>query len=153
MNGVEIWLPLAMGIAANVVTIVIHALGVTAMVNFVRHEERAGRLGAGFGTDVAIVTVVILLALVAHLLEIGVWAILLLQCGEFPTLPMAYDHSAVNYTTLGYGNVVMTPAWRLLGPLEAANGFLLFGVSTALIFAVIQRILRVRFRIAGPDER
>jgi Ion channel len=153
MNGIEIWLPLAMGIAANAATIVIHALGVTAMVNFARHEERAGRLGAGFGTDVAIVTVVILLALVAHLLEIGVWAILLVQCGEFPAFAMAYDHSAVNYTTLGYGNVVMTPAWRLLGPLEAANGLLLFGVSTALIFAVIQRMLQVRFRIAGPDER
>jgi hypothetical protein len=66
---------------------------------------------------------------------------------------MAYDHSAVNYTTLGYGNVVMTPKWRLLGPLEAANGMLLFGVSTALIFAVILRILQVRLRIAWHDER
>jgi hypothetical protein len=153
MNKIEIWLPLAVSISANVATIVIHALGVTAMANFARHEERAGRLGSGFGTDVAIVTVVILLALVAHLLEIGVWATLLMQCGEFPAFAMAYDHSAVNYTTLGYGNVVMTPAWRLLGPLEAANGLLLFGVSTALIFAVIQRILQVRLRIAEHDER
>ena len=153
MNRVEIWLPLAVGIGANAATILIHALGVAAMVNFARHQERAGRLGAGFGIDVAIVTVVILLALVAHLLEIGVWAALFMHCGEFPAFAMAYDHSAVNYTTLGYGNVVMTPAWRLLGPLEAANGLLLFGVSTALIFAVILRILQVRLRFAGPDER
>ena len=51
----------------------------------------------------------------------------------------------MNYTTLGYGDVVMTPSWRLLGPLEAADGMLMFGVSTAVIFAVIQRLLLMRF--------
>jgi hypothetical protein len=39
----------------------------------------------------------------------------------------------------------MTPSWRLLGPLEAANGVLMFGVSTAIIFAVTQRLIEVRF--------
>ena len=65
-------------------------------------------------------------------------------CGEFSTLAGAYDHPAVNYTTLGYGNVIMTPSWRFLGPLEAANGMLLFGVSTSLVFAVIQRVIQSR---------
>jgi len=45
---------------------------------------------------------------------------------------------------LGYGNVVMSPSWRLLGPLEAANGMLMFGVSTAMLFAVILRLLHAR---------
>jgi hypothetical protein len=66
-------------------------------------------------------------------------------CGEFRAFALAYDHSAVNYTTLGYGNVIMSPSWRLLGPLEAANGMLMFGVSTAIIFTVIQRLLHARF--------
>jgi len=39
----------------------------------------------------------------------------------------------------------MTASWKFLGPLEAANGFLLFGVSTALVFAVIQRVAQARF--------
>jgi hypothetical protein len=39
----------------------------------------------------------------------------------------------------------MSPAWRLLGPLEAANGMLMFGVSTAMVFAVIQRLIEARF--------
>jgi hypothetical protein len=39
----------------------------------------------------------------------------------------------------------MTPSWRLLGPLEALDGMLMFGVSTAMIFAVIQRLLRARY--------
>jgi hypothetical protein len=71
------------------------------------------------------------------------------MCGEFTTFGAAFHHSAVNYTMLGYGNVVMTPSWTLLGPLEAADGMLLFGVTTAIVFAVIQRLVRARF----PDFR
>ena len=41
--------------------------------------------------------------------------------------------------------LIMTPPWRVLGPLEAANGMLMFGVTTALVFAVIQRLLHARF--------
>jgi hypothetical protein len=51
----------------------------------------------------------------------------------------------MNYTSLGYGDIVMSPSWRLLGPLEAANGLLMFGISTAMIFAVIQRLVQPRF--------
>ena len=92
----------------------------------------------------AIVAVAISFALAAHLVEIGVWALLFMICGEFLEFATAFDHSAVNYTTLGYGNVVMSPSWRLLGPLEAANGMLMFGVSTAMLFAVILRLLHAR---------
>jgi hypothetical protein len=93
----------------------------------------------------AIVALVISFVFVAHLLEIAVWAVLFLLCGEFPEFGAAYYHSAVNYTTLGYGDVIMTPLWRLLGPLEAANGMLMFGVSIAIIFAVMQRLIEARF--------
>ena len=146
MDEAAISLPLLVGIVANAATIVIHALTVRATVTFVRHEDQAGRVGVGVGvgfwTGVAVLAVVVFFALVAHLLEIGVWAVLFMLCGEFPAFATAYDHSAVNYTTLGYGNVIMTPSWRFLGPLEAANGMLLFGVSAALVFSVIQYLIR-----------
>ena len=48
--------------------------------------------------------------------------------------------------SLGYGDLLLTPSWRLLGPLEAANGALMFGVSTAMVFAVIQRLVLARFK-------
>ena len=70
---------------------------------------------------------------------------MLVICGEFQEFANAFYHSAVNYTTLGYGDLLMAPFWRLLGPLEAANGALMFGVSTAMVFAVIQRLLQARF--------
>jgi len=142
---VAIWLPLAVSAGAVVTTIAIHTLAVIATVNFVRRERRLGREGLGFWPDVSIVGVTILIAFVAHLVAIGVWAAVFMLCGEFRAFAIAYDHSAVNYTTLGYGNVIMTPSWRLLGPLEAATGMLMFGVSTAIVFAVIQRLILSRF--------
>jgi len=140
---------LAVGIVVVLCTIMIHALALGATVNFVRREQRIGHGGESFGSDLAIVVVAILIAFAAHLIEIAVWAGLFLMCGEFTAFGAAFDHSAVNYTTLGYGNVVMTPSWRLLGPLEAADGMLMFGVTTAMIFAVIQRLVRARL----PDLR
>ena len=72
-------------------------------------------------------------------------AVLLVLCGEFQAFGTAYYHSAVNYTTLGYGDLLLTPSWRLLGPLEATNGALMFGVSAAMVFAVIQRLVLARY--------
>lgn len=96
-------------------------------------------MGAHALNDFAIITLVISVAFVAHLVEIGLWAILLVLCKEFQELGTAYYHSAVNYTTLGYGDLLLSPAWRLLGPLEATNGALMFGVSAAVVFAAVQR--------------
>ena len=102
-------------------------------------------MGKSVWIAMAIVALVVSCAFVAHLLAIAVWAVLFRLCGEFPEFGTAYYHSAVNYTTLGYGDVTMTPSWRWLGPLEAANGALMFGVSTAIIFAVMQRLIEARF--------
>jgi hypothetical protein len=116
-----------------------------ATVNLFRHERKLGRAGAGAVVDLAILALVISFAFVAHLIEIAVWAVLLVLCGEFQEFGTAYHHLAVNYTTLGYGDVLLTPSWRLLGPLEATNGALMFGVSAAMVFAVIQRLVLARF--------
>ena len=140
-----ILVPLAVGVGAVECTIFVHALAVGTTVNLFRHEKRRGRLGAGALKDLGIIALVISVAFAAHLAEIGLWAVLLVLCDEFQELGTAYYHSAVNYTTLGYGDLLMTPAWRLLGPLEATNGALLFGVSAAMVFAVVQRLVLARF--------
>jgi hypothetical protein len=110
---------------------------------------KIGRIGVSFWTDVSIVIPTISFALVAHLVEVALWAVLFVMCGEFSGFGIAYYHSAVNYTTLGYGDLIMSPSWRLLGPLEAANGALMFGVSTAMIFALVQRLVQARFADLG----
>ena len=142
---IAILIPLAVGGVAVICTIFIHALPLGATVNFIRREQRLGRAGMGFWIDIGIVVRAIMYALVAHLIEIALWAALYVMCGEFADFGTAYYHSAVNYTSLGYGDLIMSPSWKLLGPLETANGMLLFGVSTAMIFAVIQRLVEARY--------
>jgi len=132
-------------LAAILATIVIHAITLIAVVSFVRREHLLGHASPRFWRDLAIVTTATQLALVAHVIEITISAAVLDLCGEFTHFAAAFYHSAMNYTSLGYGDVVMSPSWRLLGPLEAANGLLMFGISTAMIFAVIQRLVHPRF--------
>jgi len=145
IHRVAILAPLLVGGIAVVCTIFIHGLLLSGTISFVRRETKLGRVGLSFWKDFEIVGLVISFALVAHLIEIAIWAALFAICGEFKELGVAYYHSAVNYTTLGYGDVVMSPSWRLLGPLEAADGTLMFGVSTAMVFALILRLVQARF--------
>jgi hypothetical protein len=138
-------IPLAVGIGVVLCTVGIHAVALGATVNLVRRERRLGRIGTGVWFDLPIVALVSLLSLLAHLIGIGLWAGVFILCGEFQEFGPAYYHSAVNYTTLGYGDFIMTASWKLLGPLEAADGVLMFGISTAMIFAVIIRLVQARY--------
>ena len=93
-------------------------------------------------TSMQVLSAAMLLKLSCNFLQMGIWAVLFLLLGEFADFSSALYHSAVNFSTLGYGDVVMSPRWRLLGPLEAANGILMFGVSTGVITSAIVDILR-----------
>jgi hypothetical protein len=148
-NGINIFLPTVVGTATTIVTIVIHALALRIVIQFVRHQRLLGRAGVHFWMNVSIVAGATLLAFAAHLAEIALWALVFVLCGEFPDFAAALYHSAENYTTLGYGDVVMSPSWRLLGPLEAADGMLMFGVSTGIIFAVISHLIEARLHVSG----
>jgi len=63
-----------------------------------------------------------LVALAAHVVAIASWGLVFSLCGEFSQLAKAVYHSGMNYTTLGDSDNLMSPSWRLLAPLEAANG-------------------------------
>ena len=145
-NDLAIGLPLVISLVTILGTIVIHALALLGIIHFVRRQHQLGHTGVGFWRDVGIVASATLLVLTAHLAEITIWAFVFVFCGEFAQFAGAFYHSAMNYTTLGYGDVVMTPSWKLFGPLEAADGMLMFGVSTAIIVSVIQLMVRAKFR-------
>jgi hypothetical protein len=144
-NQIAVLNPLLIGIATTFCTIILHALLLGTIIWIVRRDLRLGRVGTRFWLDTIFITNVAMLLLAAHLAEIGLWALVLERCGEFSNFGAAYYHSAVNYTTLGDSAFAMSARWRLLAALEAGNGMLMFGVSTAAIFAVIQRLLQHRF--------
>jgi hypothetical protein len=103
----------------------------------------------GFWKSVAVMMTVTLIMAVMHLIEIALWAIVYLLCGEMAAFEAAFYFSAQNYTALGYGDLALSVRWRILGPLEAINGLLLMGLSTAVMFAVLNRLITTRLRHQG----
>jgi hypothetical protein len=112
----------------------------------VRLTPRRGLTGRDFWQSVVVMMTVTLITAAAHLALIALWALALLLCGSLATFEDAFYFSAENYTALGYGDIILPGQWRLLGPLEAINGLLLFGLSTALMFAVMQHLIMNRLR-------
>jgi hypothetical protein len=136
-----------LGASGVLASVVIHGLAVTGIVMFGRRQLKAGRAGTGFWNDLVTVIVATMVAFTAHLIEIAVWTALFWGSGAFSGLIANIHYAAVNYTTLGTGEAPARSS--LLGPLAATDGMLMFGVSTAMLFAVVQRLLQTRY----PDLR
>src|SRR5262245_35038072 len=141
---IAILLPIVVAVTMTFSAVIIQALGLMGILRFARYEFRLGRAGVQFWRDVGIIAVVALVALAAHVIAIATWGLVFSLCGEFSQLAGAVYHFGMNYTTLGDSDKVMSPSWKLLAPLEAANGMLMFGVSTTMLFAVIQRLIQTR---------
>lgn len=75
----------------------------------------------------------------AHVLEIWLWAVLYYFLDEIPTFEAALYFSTSSFTTVGFGDITLSEEWRLLSSLESVNGMILFGWSTAFIFACVRR--------------
>ena len=142
-NQISVTGPLLVGVATTFFTIIVHALVLNTIIEAVRRYLSLGRAGA-FLRDLTLVMNAMLLALAGHFVEIALWALSFVLCGEFSNFATALYYSADTYTTLGDSTIVLSARWRLLGPLEAADGMLMFGITTALIFAVIQRLVEAK---------
>jgi ion channel len=109
-------------------------------------------VGTGVWRNGLATLMLITVLLAGHLTQMALWATAFMATGEFEAFAEAFYHSAVNYTTLGYGDIVMSPRWRLLGPQEAASGTLAFGWSTAVIVTVVIRLVRYRHQTRRRDR-
>ncbi len=84
-----------------------------------------------------------IIMMLGNFIQIVIWGALFIWLGEFSELYEAVYHSAVNFTSLGYGDVVMSARWKLMGPLEAANGVLMFGMTSAALMVILQELIKV----------
>jgi Ion channel len=112
-----------------------------------------GTVGTDIWRNLLGTLLMLMILLTGHLAQVAAWAGAFVGVGEFDTFAVAFYHSAVNYTTLGYGDIVMSSRWRLLGPLEAVSGTLAFGWSTAAIVTVVIRLARHRLRAEATSKR
>lgn len=138
------------GLPTMAVCLVLEALLLVAAIRFyVGHDVHVSN--PSMWSSLRILMGVMIILVLGNLAQVGIWALLFQILGEFPNFETAFYHSAVNFATLGYGDVVMSNEHKLLGPLEAINGVLMIGVSTAVLMTAFQDALKktIRARRAG----
>lgn len=122
-------------------TLCLQSAGIAALLAGIRRatEGFMDKLGP---FRVAALFIRVMAAIIAlHILEILLWA----SCYRwlcFPSWGPASYFSASSYATVGYGDVVLPTAWRMLGPLESVVGVLMSGFSASVLFAIATRLIR-----------
>lgn len=89
--------------------------------------------------------------LLLHVLQIVFWAAFYHLAGCFPDFETCFYYSATSYATVGYGDVIPSKGWRIMGSMEGVTGILMFGWSTGVLFSVILHLYG-RFKVTLHDH-
>ena len=128
---------LLLGLPTMVLCLILQIALLVVVVRF--YMKRQNRVNiASLWSCLAVIKGVMLLLVIGNLGQIALWAWLFNLLGEFEQFDDAFYHSAVNFGSLGYGDIVMSEQHKLLGALEAINGVLMIGVSTAALMSTFQ---------------
>lgn len=141
---------LVVGLPAMLICLILQAIFTFSSV---RYYVRQAQSHGGLIAEVRPLLIAMLIMTFGNLLQIILWGALFLELGEFGEFYDAAYHSAVNFTSLGYGDVVMSTHWKLLGPLEAVNGILMLGMTGAALMAILQQLIKAQLaaRQQTPD--
>jgi hypothetical protein len=131
---------LLLGIAVILLNITIHALIITRLTVATRHASYRFRSTGAQIRTVLILTTSVAILMFAHCIEVTIWASTYVLTDAVKDDADALYFAFVNYTTLGYGDIVPINPWRILGPVAAMNGILLFGWSTAVIYEILRTL-------------
>ncbi|MCF6225049.1 MAG: ion channel [Xanthomonadales bacterium] len=145
-------IPLLLGSITVFISMAIQVVVVVLMIRYLMRILNNKDHTSSFSFDAYVICVVLLMLFTGHLVQIGIWAQLFMYLGEFNDFETAYYHSTVNFASLGYGDIVMSEKWRLLGALEASNGVLMFGLSAGTMMPVMTNLYR-RHRVTGNHEQ
>ena len=138
------------GASVSALNIVIHALLTVSTIGAVRSLASRDTLHPWLRL-MAIMIATVLVLMAAHTLEVFVWSVAYAITNAAPENADLTYFAFVNYTTLGYGDITPVARWRLLGPMTAMNGVLLFGWSTAVIFEVLRKTISEQASFASPS--
>jgi hypothetical protein len=126
-----------------VVTVIIHVFGLGSMSQkalLIHNNIRIGKHSSSTAASAVVIGAITLLATILHALEAAIWAVAYLLIGALTDSKSAMLYSLGALTTYGHQSLFLEEHWRLLGTIEALNGWLLFGLSTAFLFFLIQEV-------------
>lgn len=121
------------------VTVAVHAEMLAVMTKYSPKVMQLSRAHLRRFSETGFITAGVLYILLAHTVEVWVWAFVLMATGAVTGLEPAVYFSLVSFTTLGFGDITLGTEWRLMSALIGANGFLLFGWSTAYMVELVRR--------------
>lgn len=141
-------LQLAVGSMMIAVTTILHAVALDFIIRRVHAVEAFFQGSTKYIWKPLASAAIVVTIFASHVLHIWLWAFLYLAVGCEPInrLSDSLYFATVTYTTLGYGDIILEPSYRMLSGIEAANGFILFGWTTAFIFEIISRIYKREVR-------
>jgi voltage-gated potassium channel len=131
---------IAAAVVLLAVTLCLQVAGITGLIEWLKRVLARDRHKPGPVHSAKLVVESLLAILVLHLLTIFVWAACYRLCC-FSSWDLAFYFSATSYSTVGYGDVVLPPQWRLLGPAESILGVLMCGISVSILFALVSRLV------------
>ena len=123
-----------------VLNVVIHVIGLGLINESVVRVLSGAMERRRFLAAVVVMGVTALLATVLHGIEAATWAAAYRLLGALPDTKSAMLYSLSAMTSYGHANLFLEEQWQLMGALEALNGMLLFGLTTAFLFAMIQKV-------------
>ena len=143
---------LIIGLVTMAVCLAIQCVIVGALLDALVFLKKRGMIRHTLTGVSSLLVAVMLIMLAGNFLQMILWAGLFFASGEFKDFATAFYHSVVNFATLGYGDIVMSEKSRLLGALEAANGVLMFGLTTSFLFVVLSELVNREWdRRLGQD--
>ena len=134
---------IVLGMMMIIVTTIIQS-GFTVVGIWALRQRVSKELTRSLWLSTFMLALFVLWLFLATLLEVWAWALLYLAVNTIGSLEEATYFSMETFSTLGFGDITLEKQWRLLSSFEAANGLLMFGWSTALVFAAVQWIYRMR---------
>lgn len=135
------------------VCLVIHVVSIVTMADWLLDQrEKGGHALRGVGYILLLIGTFSLL-IVLHMLETAIWATFYYSRSLFPDFETSLYFSLTSYTTIGFGDVVLPRAWRMLGGIEGICGVLLCGLSAAFVFAIVNALFQMRLERKNPTEQ
>lgn len=123
-----------------VCTIVQCAFTAALKILLMKKKEGVAGIGSSFWKVTILLSGVTSFLFIGMMVQVLIWAVLLFSTGEIDTFRTAIYFSMVNFTSLGYGDITLSTDRAILGPMEAANGILMLGLSTSALFAVLREL-------------
>ena len=142
-----------LGLAVMLVNLAILVLAIAIVLRVVSRRLEAETGLASLMSEVTALGMMMGILMLGQAFMFTSWAVLFLWLGEFNDFSTAFYHSAVNFTSLGYGDIVMSEKHRLLGALEAANGVIMLGMATGAILAVMNALFGRRARMTEVKNK